>query len=124
MFDNKKMRAVIGVLFITLLALVGCGGQEAAGTTNTVQVSEAEFEITMPTSIPAGPTTFEVTNNGTIEHNFEVEGEGIEEEFDENIQPGQTQTLELDLAAGTYEVYCPIEDHADQGMLVELTVTE
>ena len=124
MFDNKKLITGVGVLFITLLALVGCGGQEAAETTNTVQVGEAEFEITMPASIPAGPTAFEVTNNGSIEHNFEVEGEGIEEEFEENIQPGQTQTLELDLAAGTYEVYCPIEDHADQGMRAELTVTD
>jgi uncharacterized cupredoxin-like copper-binding protein len=63
-------------------------------------------------------------NNGTIEHNLEVEGQGIEEAFDSNLQPGETRTLEVDLQPGTYEVYCPVADHADQGMRVELTVTE
>jgi uncharacterized cupredoxin-like copper-binding protein len=124
MFHDKKMGAVICVLFMALLALTACGGQEAAETTNTVEVSESEFQINMPSSIPAGRTAFEVTNNGAIEHNFEVEGEGIEEEFEENLQAGETQTLELDLEPGTYEVYCPVADHADQGMRLALTVTE
>ena len=39
----------------------------------TVAVSLMEFAIDMPSELPAGPTTFEITNDGTIEHNFEVE---------------------------------------------------
>jgi plastocyanin len=93
-------------------------------TGEVVTVSLTEFAIDMPTEIPAGPTTFAVTNNGTVDHNFEVEGEGIEEEFEANLAPGETQTLELDLEPGTYEVYCPVGDHRDQGMETELTVTE
>ena len=53
-----------------------------------VAVSLTEFAIDMPTELPAGPTTFEITNDGTIEHNFEVEGQGIEEELPENLTPG------------------------------------
>jgi uncharacterized cupredoxin-like copper-binding protein len=98
-------------------------GGAGSGEANTVQVSLTEFAIDMPDTLPAGPTTFEVTNDGTVEHNFEVEGEGIEEEFEANLQPGETMTLEIDLQPGAYNVYCPVGDHHDQGMHVELTVT-
>jgi glucose/arabinose dehydrogenase/uncharacterized cupredoxin-like copper-binding protein len=90
----------------------------------TVAVSLTEFAIDMPTELPAGPTTFEITNDGTIEHNFEVEGQGIEEELPENLAPGASGTLTVALEPGTYEVYCPVGNHENQGMLVELTVTE
>jgi uncharacterized cupredoxin-like copper-binding protein len=94
---------------------------EVAG--EAVEVSLVEFAIEMPTEIPAGPTTFQITNNGTIEHNFEIEGQGIEEELEADLAPGESGTLELDLEPGTYEVYCPVDDHRGQGMEIELTVT-
>lgn len=89
---------------------------------NTVQVGLTEYTIDMPSSLPAGPTTFEVTNNGTFNHNFEIEGQGIEQVFDTNLQPGETRTVQVDLAVGTYDVYCPVDGHADRGMRLELTV--
>jgi plastocyanin len=106
------------------LLLLGLAPVVLAQDSNTVQVSLTEFEIDMPDSIPAGPTTFEITNNGTVEHNFEVEGQDVEEELETNLQPGETGTLELDLAPGTYEIYCPVDDHEGQGMSLTLTVTE
>jgi plastocyanin len=98
----------------------------AAGTAAAsapVAVSLSEFAIDMPDSLPAGPTTFEVTNDGTIEHSFEIEGQGIEEELEHNLQPGETLTLQVDLAPGTYEVYCPVDDHRGEGMERDLTVS-
>ncbi|HEV2066713.1 MAG TPA: cupredoxin domain-containing protein [Thermomicrobiales bacterium] len=92
-------------------------------TAGTVEVTETEFAIDMPTELPAGPTTFVVTNAGTAEHNFEVEGQGIEEAFEQNLQPGETRELQVNLEPGTYEVYCPVGDHEDRGMRLELTVT-
>ncbi|MBA3534529.1 MAG: hypothetical protein H0T73_21635 [Ardenticatenales bacterium] len=103
----------------------GAPGQEMQTPESTVAPAElAEFTLTMPGTLTAGPLTFEVTNAGTMAHNFEVEGNGIEEAFESNLMPGETRTMQLDLAAGTYEVYCPIGDHADRGMRVELTITE
>jgi uncharacterized cupredoxin-like copper-binding protein len=55
-------------------------------------------------------------------HNFEVEGGEIEEEFIENLQPGETQTMAIELPPGEYRVYCPVADHAQQGMELTLTV--
>ena len=104
-------------------------GTPAAGTPTTavedaVEVSLTEFAIEMPTELSAGPTTFEITNIGTVEHNFEVEGQGIEEELPQNLAPRASGSLTVDLAPGTYEVYCPVGNHEEMGMRLELTVTE
>ena len=98
--------------------------QEGEAEGNVVQVSLTEFNIDMPTEIPAGTVTFEVSNDGSAVHNFEVEGQGIEEVFETNLQPGESRTMEVDLQAGTYEVYCPVGNHREMGMELELTVTE
>jgi len=90
---------------------------------NEVQVTLSEMVIDMPTELPAGKTVFTVTNNGTIDHNFEIEGQGIEMELEQNLKPGETGMLEVDLQAGTYEIYCPVGQHADHGMKLDLTVT-
>ncbi len=97
-------------------------GGEATTAGETVDVSLSEFTIEVPDSLSSGPVTFNVTNDGTITHNFEVEGQGLEEELAQDLEPGQSGTLTVDLAPGTYEIYCPIGDHANQGMRVEVTV--
>lgn len=91
---------------------------------NTVQVGLSEFTIDMPDSIPAGMTTFEVSNNGSFEHNFRIEGEGVDQAFDTNLQAGESGTMEVELQPGSYTVYCPVGNHREQGMELQLTVTE
>ncbi len=108
--------------------MAGTDGDEdeatpAAARGEVVAVELDEFEVRMPSELAAGPTTFRVTNVGDAEHNFEVEGQGIEEEFKENLRPGETKEMTLDLQPGTYEVYCPVGNHEDMGMVLELTVT-
>jgi uncharacterized cupredoxin-like copper-binding protein len=89
-----------------------------------VSVSLVDFEIRMPNQLPAGPTTFTVTNEGTHPHNFEIEGQGIEQVFEANLQPGESNTMTIDLPPGDYVVYCPVDDHRGLGMELTLTVTE
>jgi uncharacterized cupredoxin-like copper-binding protein len=55
---------------------------------------------------------------------LEVEGQGIEEAFETNLSPGETQTIQLNLEPGTYEVYCPVGNDREQGMEMQLTVTQ
>lgn len=87
-----------------------------------VRVSLMEFAIEMPTTLPAGPVTFAVINDGTVTHSFEIENADLEEQLETPLEPGQTGMLTVDLAPGTYEVYCPIGNHADNGMRIEVTV--
>jgi plastocyanin len=88
------------------------------------EVGLTEYQIEMPTSLSAGAQTFRVTNNGTMGHNFEVEGQGIEEAFETDLRAGETRTMQLNLEPGTYEVYCPVGNHREQGMEIQLTVTQ
>jgi plastocyanin len=104
----------------TPVASTGGGTLEASGQ---VPVSLSEFRIDMPTEIAAGTVTFAITNDGTVKHGFEIEGQGIDEQLQPRLQPGETGMLTVDLTPGTYDVYCPVDAHADQGMRTEITVS-
>jgi uncharacterized cupredoxin-like copper-binding protein len=90
----------------------------------TVQVSLVDGAIEMPSTVSAGRVTFEITNDGSMEHGFEIEGEGLEEALAETLEPGESATLTVELQPGSYRVYCPVGDHAEEGMEVELEVTD
>ena len=115
------------------LALTGCGsGSDEAATTDggattggqTIEISETEFALD-PSSVQVdetGTVTFRVTNDGAIAHALEVDGDDFEEETG-TIEPGESAELTVDLSQeGSYELYCPIGDHREQGMEGELVV--
>jgi uncharacterized cupredoxin-like copper-binding protein len=116
------------VLLAILLArlLSGAATPASAGErpVAVIEVRLFEHRIEMLAAVPPGPTTFRVTNAGTTEHNFEVESKDLEEKFDLNLRPGETKSLQVDLTAGKYTVYCPVENHKALGMQLELTVAE
>jgi uncharacterized cupredoxin-like copper-binding protein len=87
-----------------------------------VEVTLKEHEIEMPESLEAGKIAFVVRNAGSEEHNFEIEGQGIEEKFLTDLAPKDTKVLNLRLKPGTYKVYCPVEDHGAEGMKRTVTV--
>jgi plastocyanin len=121
------------ILLPAALLLAGCGGNsnkpQAASTgtgtpAQTISLSEKEFSLTPRSISLAKPGTyaFEVTNDGQIPHALEVEGHGAEQKTG-TIQPGSSATLMVNLTAnGSYEVYCPIDDHRSKGMEASLTV--
>lgn len=122
------------ILILGMLILTGCAQATVSPSTgdvtpavpvtgeNRVEVQLDEFTITMPVSITAGQTSFEVTNIGTEEHSFKIAGQGVEAELDHHLQPGESMTLDVNLTPGIYEVICPVDDHAGEGMRLELTV--
>lgn len=95
----------------------------AAGNGTRVTVTETEFELALSqTSFTPGTYTFVVENTGSIDHALEVEGQGLEEET-ETIAPGSSAELTVTLEAGTYELYCPVGNHRDQGMTLDVDVS-
>jgi uncharacterized cupredoxin-like copper-binding protein len=96
------------------------GGGGGAG--GSVDISETEYKLDpSDPSVSAGKVTFNLTNDGGTTHNLEIEGNGVEEESDD-IQPGQSTSLSVDLKPGSYEIYCAIDGHKDLGMEGTLTV--
>jgi uncharacterized cupredoxin-like copper-binding protein len=89
-----------------------------------VRVSETEFKLdpANPTVEEAGTVEFDVANDGKVVHALEVEGPKGEVETEE-IQPGRSATLEVDLSKpGSYVWYCPIGNHRELGMEGRITV--
>jgi uncharacterized cupredoxin-like copper-binding protein len=122
-----RRAALLGAaaLFIT-----GCGenggddaGSGSAAPRQTITITETDFALE-PSSVDLeepGTYTFEVVNDGQVPHALEVEGEEIEEET-ETLQPGERATLTVTLAGGSYELYCPVGDHKDRGMVGKAVV--
>ena len=108
----------------------GGGGDEAPSgakdsVVKTIRIEETEFRLE-PAEITLdkpGTYVFEAVNSGDTVHALEVEGQGIEEKTEE-IQPGQSAQLKVELKAGTYELYCPVGGHKEEGMEGTLTVKE
>jgi uncharacterized cupredoxin-like copper-binding protein len=130
------------------------GESPAAGATGggPVQITLQEFAIgTVPASAAAGSVTFDIENKGPDDdHEFVVfrtdleptelptvangsvdeEGEGLEliDEVEE-IEPGATGNLTVDLDAGNYVFICNIydkdekESHYQEGMRTAFTVS-
>jgi uncharacterized cupredoxin-like copper-binding protein len=88
-----------------------------------VDVHLKEYAIQIPETLPAGPTTFAVHNDGTKKHSFKIEGPGIEEIITMPLAPQETASLTVTLKPGDYKVYCPIGSHEVKGMARKLVVT-
>jgi plastocyanin len=128
-----RSKALIALVVLVPLTFAACGGGDdetsatSAETTTaagggTVDISETEFKLDpADATVPAGTVTINVTNDGATTHNLEVEGDGVEEITDD-LEPGASGKLALDLQPGTYEMYCAIGDHKEQGMEGTLTV--
>ena len=75
-------------------------------------------------SVKAGEVTFDVTNDGQVVHNLEVEGPNGDAELPKDISAGESGSLSVDLSKpGTYEFYCPIGNHKDLGMVGKVKVS-
>ncbi|MGX1613501.1 iron uptake system protein EfeO [Micromonospora chalcea] len=100
--------AAAGLLAVAGLA--GCGGGDDADATSggpiAVKATDTVCEVG-DTEIDAGQVTFKVTNNGSKVNEFYVyaAGDRVMGEV-ENIAPGLSRELRVELSAGTYETAC------------------
>jgi plastocyanin len=119
------------VLLPTVLLLSACGGssngsEETGSVLQRIQVLETEFSIT-PAAIELprpGTYEFQVMNDGQITHALEIEESGGGDEAETgDISAGETKTVRFTFSGdGSYEMYCPIGNHRDEGMEGTLTV--
>jgi iron uptake system component EfeO len=121
----KSSLATLGVVSLTVLGLASCAEETPAGSGDkniSVDASDSSCEVSA-TKLDAGPLTFKVTNTGSKVTEFYVyaEGDRIMGEV-ENIGPGLSRNLVVDLPKGTYEGACK-PGMAGDGIRETLTVT-
>ncbi len=111
----------------TKVELEVAGTEESAASTggDAVAISLTEFALEpSDLTLSAGTYTFNGINDGAIPHALSIKGEGIEAGTpDMSYAAGISQSFEVELAPGTYEVFCPVPGHAEAGMTGTITVT-
>ena len=128
------------LLAAALLVPIAAACTESGGDAD-VQVSLQDDAVTLdPTSGTAGSLTFSATNDGTETHEIEIfrgdvdpstleidgnvastEGLELVDEI-EDITPGSSADLTVDLDAGAYVVMCNLPGHFAQGMYASFEV--
>ncbi len=114
-----------------------------APSETTIDVSLIEFVIEPSIgTAPAGTITFNVSSDGIIFHNFIVVATDLSPDalpFDDalfavieeqlnivastaDLDPGQQETLTVELAVGSYVLFCNVPTHYQVGMTVAFTV--
>jgi uncharacterized cupredoxin-like copper-binding protein len=108
------------------LTVVLTGGQDAPPATTapfdgtTLKVILGDYLIAGDLTAPAGNVRLEAVNQGGIVHNVGIRRGPISGD----MQPGRGFTIGLgSLAPGTYQLYCDIVGHVEQGMVADLVIT-
>jgi hypothetical protein len=126
-FQESNRRGAV-ILFAALLAclpfVVACGGDNSESQDRMVQVNVTDQQLQMPESLPTGATTFQITNAGNHEHSFGIAGPAGDMKLDKTLKPGETATLDMNLEAGTYRVYCPVDESHGKPLQLALHVTQ
>jgi uncharacterized cupredoxin-like copper-binding protein len=135
---GRRLFAILALAFLVLPALAACGGSGA------VNADIKSYEIDLAkSSISSGQSTFHVSNvttDNTV-HEFvivktdldsadlpvDADGNVDEDQIDvvdevEDLEPGNTEDLTVNLEPGHYVIMCNVEGHYKQGMHTNLTV--
>jgi uncharacterized cupredoxin-like copper-binding protein len=89
-----------------------------------VNVTEKEFSIALAggKSLKAGGYRFEVQNQGQIQHDLTIDGDGVKGAKTPLIAAGKSAELPVELKAGKYTFFCSVPGHEQAGMKVAVTV--
>ncbi len=117
---------------ILLLALLISGViascRDYAGVNNAqiirVKFTDYNMELEKSDEIEPGKAIIQITNNGKKEHSFVFEGTDTIQRLEENLKPGETGTISVELEPTSYNIYCPLDDHKNKGMSSVLKVEE
>jgi uncharacterized cupredoxin-like copper-binding protein len=151
MFNRAYIKFVALLAFVALAGLLATAcasapSQTAAQVPTTIQATLKEWSIQISSStVPAGKVTFQVSNQGAIEHemvilrtdvaptalamNSDEPGTALEDstvvknvgEVDE-VAPGATKSDTFDLTPGKYVLICNEASHYQAGMEIAFVV--
>jgi uncharacterized cupredoxin-like copper-binding protein len=132
---SRSLRACAAAIGAAAL-LASCSGSTPPPSSVSAKLSEFKVDLSSATGA-AGEVTFNITNSGTVTHEFVViksdlasdklpataEGKVDEESTEltgvdevEDIAAGSTATLKVDLEPGHYVLICNLPGHYTGGM--------
>ncbi len=118
----SKARFGLVLLAAGLLAIVPTFGVVYAQATTTVTMQEFSFT---PSALTAGGTSrWTLTNAGQFPHNVHIEGNGVSMDVkpDGPVAGGENFSGTVNLQPGRYDIWCPVGNHRERGMVGTLTV--
>jgi plastocyanin len=138
---KRRFTALFVIAAAIAVPIAGCGGGDdndntnadtggaatgaaATGSSETVDLTAVDYKFNpSDPALKQGDVTFRLTNDGQTGHSLEIEDvNGQDEELEGEVQPGDSNTLTVNLPPGKYEFYCPVDDHKEMGMEGEITV--
>ncbi len=147
----RRTRAAVALAAVAALAVAGvagCGDDDDSGAAPTTTEAPATTAppaatATAPTTAsvkvdadpsgqlafvqksltaPAGADVFILTNDSSVPHNLEIEGNGVQAGPSATVSGGENAQLKVTLTPGTYQFFCDIPGHREAGMEGTLTV--
>lgn len=113
-----RRTTLVPILLAATFVLAACGGDDAAAAPDgdgvTVVATEFEFEPSSVTLPADEDVELTLDNQGVVEHDIVVEELGDDEVV--YAAADETATATVNIAAGTYTIYCSIPGHRDAGM--------
>ena len=137
------LAAPLAVLVVAGAACSSTGGASSSPTPGTgIAVTLSDFKIkAADTEAPAGPVTFDLTNDGPSDHTFfmvktdlaedalpvadhlvQVDQLDVVAEID-TFPAGTERSLTVDLQPGGYVMFCNLTGHYESDMHAAFTVT-
>jgi uncharacterized cupredoxin-like copper-binding protein len=132
------MRTSLSVLAATsILVFAACGDDNNEATNQqpseqqqtkakpvaNITIGETEIRLT-PSTVnvdKSGLIKINAKNNGSTVHALTIDAPQGEVETSD-IQPGQSTSIEVNLKPGRYTIFCPVDNHREQGMRGTLVV--
>jgi plastocyanin len=91
-------------------------GSESVSGSAEVELDDYYFKPTVLKGKPGSSVTLELKNEGSVEHNFTVDSQGI----DKDLEPGKSATVSVTIPkSGVMSFYCKY--HKSMGMAGALT---
>lgn len=127
-------RALLSVLLgvVVLVAAVCTGASAAAspaptahaggGGPHLVIVKMVDFRLLQPAFLPPGHYTFRAINEGRAPHALQISGPGVTNARTPVVQAGQAADLTVTLRRGVYDFWCPVANHRQMGMQLNVYV--
>jgi len=101
----------------------GAASSPAAEGTK-VTATETEYTIMLSTNtFTPGTYTFVADDTGKATHALTINGPGVQDKSTAKVTGGQSASVTVTLQKGTYELFCPVSNHKQQGMDTHITVS-